>query len=97
MGLLEQIAAAAIRNRIVAGLRDKCPAPLKEALEQLLADKDAVAAFQKLATDARAGKAEVTPETIMALPLSEATASLLQATPRLVKFLVIAAAALQKK
>ncbi len=97
MGLLEQIAAAAIRNRMIAALRDKCPAPLKEPLESLLADKDAVAAFQQLATDARAGKADVTPESIMALPLSEATATLLQENPRLVKFLVIAAAALQKR
>ncbi len=97
MGLLEQIAAAAIRNRMIAALRDKCPAPLKEPLENLLADKDAVAAFQKLATDARNGKAEVTAESIMALPLSDATTALLQQTPRLVKFLVVAAAALQKK
>ncbi len=96
MGLLEQIAAAAIRNRMIAALRERCPAPLQEALESLLADKDAVAAFQKLATDARNGQAEVTAESILALPLSEATSALLQATPRLVKFLVIAAAALKR-
>ncbi len=96
MGLLEQIAAAAIRNRIIAGLRDNCPAQLKEPMEKLLADKDAVAAFQKLATDARAGKASVTAESIAALPLSEATATLLQENPRLVKFLVMAAARMMK-
>ncbi len=96
MGLLEQIAAAAIRNRMIATLRERCPTPLQEALESLLADKDAVAAFQKLATDARNGQAEVTEESILALPLSEATSALLQATPRLVKFLVIAAAALKR-
>ncbi len=97
MGLLEQIAAAAIRNRIIAGLRDNCPGPLKEPMEKLLADKDAVAAFQKLATDARAGKAEVTVESITALPLAKATAALLQENPRLVKFLVMAASRLTKK
>ncbi len=96
MGLLEQIAAAAIRNRMVAALRDRCPAPLKDALESLLADKDAVSAIQQLATAAHAGKAEVTPETLLALPFTEATAALLQDNPRLVKFLVMAAAALQK-
>ncbi len=97
MGLLEQLAAAAIRNRMVAALRDKCPGPIKEPLEQLLADKDAVAAFQKLATAAHKGEAEVTAEAIMALPLAPETASLLQEKPRLVKFLVVAASALQKK
>ncbi len=97
MGLLEQIAAAAIRNRIISGLRENCPAPLKEPMESLLADKEAVAAFQQLATDARAGKAEVTVESISTLPLSEATATLLQENPRLVKFLVMAAARMMKK
>ncbi len=97
MGLLEQLAAAAIRNRIISGLRENCPTQLKEPMEQLLADKDAVAAFQKLATDARAGKAEVTVESITALPLSEATATLLQENPRLVKFLVMAASRMMKK
>ncbi len=96
MGLLEQIAAAAIRNRIIAGLRENCPAQLKEPMEALLADKDAIAAFQKLATDARAGKAEVTVESISALPLSEPTSTLLQEHPRLVKFLVMAAARMMK-
>ncbi len=97
MGLLEQIAAAAIRNRMLAALRDRCPAPLKEPLESLLADNEAVAAFQKLATAAHAGKAEVTPESIAALPLSAPTATLLQENPRLVKFLVVAAASLRKR
>ncbi len=97
MGLLEQLAAAAIRNRMVAALRDKCPGPLKEPLEQLLADKAAVSAFQTLAMAAHKGEAEVTVEAIMALPLSAETATLLQEKPRLVKFLVMAAAALQKK
>ncbi len=96
MGLLEQIAAAAIRNRIISGLRDNCPSQLKEPMDKLLADKDAVAAFQKLATDARAGKAEVTVESIMALSLSAATSTLLQENPRLVKFLVMAAARMMK-
>ncbi len=97
MGLLEQLAAAAIRNRMLAALRERCPEPLKPQLESLLADKDAVAAIQQLATAAHAGKAEVNVENLMALPFSEATARLLQETPRLVKFLVMAAAALQKR
>ena len=97
MGLLEQIAAAAIRNRMVAALRDRCPDSLKDELETLLADKDAVAAIQQLATAAHAGKAAVTQETLLALPLPEATATLLQGNPRLVQFLVMAAAALQPR
>ncbi len=97
MGLLEQIAAAAIRNRMVAALRERCPEPLREPLEQLLADKDAVAAIQQLATAAHAGKVEVTPDALMGLPLSGATTTLLQENPRLVKFLVMAAASLQKR
>ncbi len=97
MGLLEQLAAAAIRNRMLAALRDRCPAPLKEPLENLLSDKDAVSAIQQLATAAHAGKAEVTAESLLALPFSEATATHLQENPRLVKFLVMAAASLQKR
>ncbi len=97
MGLLEHIAAAAIRNRMVSALRERCPAPLKEPLETLLGDKDAVSSIQQLATAAHAGQAEVTAESLLALPFSAATAALLQANPQLVTFLVIAAAALQKR
>ncbi len=97
MGLLEHIAAAAIRNRMVSALRERCPAPLKEALETLLGDQEAVTAIQKLATAAHAGQAGVTAESLLGLPLAPATATLLQQNPPLVTFLVAAAAALQKR
>ena len=97
MGLLEQIAAAAIRNRMLAALRERCPEPLKDALESLLADKEAVNSIQQLATAAHAGKAEVTQESLLALPFSEGSAKLLAENTGLVTFLVTAAAALRKR
>ncbi len=97
MGLLENLAAAAIRNRVVAELRQHCPEGLKDALEQLLGSKEAVSAIQQFAMDARAGKASVTQETLLALPLPGAIRELLQATPQLCQYLVRAASALAPK
>ncbi len=94
MGLLEQLAAAAIRNRVVSELRQHCPEDEKNALEQLLASKEAVAGIQQFAMDARAGKVGVSEAALLALPLPEDTLALLQARPGLCAYLVRAAAAL---
>ena len=42
MGLLQNLAAVAIRNKVVGALREGCPAALKDALESLLSDKAAI-------------------------------------------------------
>ncbi len=97
MGLLEQLAAAAIRNRVVAELRQHCPEGVKDALEQLLASKEAVSAIQQFAMDARAGKAAVSAEALLALPLPADALALLQGTPALAAYLVQAASALAPK
>ncbi len=94
MGLLQNLAAAAIRNRIVAELRSRCPEGVRDALEGVLSSKPAVAAIQQFAMDARAGKTAVTVDALLGLPLPEDVRSLLQNTPALCRFLVCAAAAL---
>ena len=94
MGLLQNLAAAAIRNRVVAELRARCPEGVKDALEQLLGSNDAVSAIQQWAMDARAGKAAVTEGTLLGLPLPEGIRTLLQGTPELRSFLLRVASAL---
>ncbi len=94
MGLLENLAAAAMRNRVVAELRQHCPEGIRSALESVIASKEALAAVQQFAMDARAGKVRVTQESLLALPLPQAISELLRANPTLVQYLVHAASAL---
>ena len=46
MGLLQNLAAVAIRNKVMGNLRGNCPAGIKEQLETLLAHKEAVGIIQ---------------------------------------------------
>ncbi len=97
MGLLEQIAAAAIRKRIISGLRDTCPERLREPLETLLADPSAISAIQTYAMAAMKNKEKITTAGLLALEFSQSIATLLQENPALVRFLSAAAASMQKK
>lgn len=97
MGLLEQLAAAAIRNNVISSLRSNCPADLKDALEKLLADKEAVTAIQNLVMGAMKNPDRLSAEAVLALPYDEATAALLAETPALVEFLVQTAQAKIKR
>lgn len=46
MGLLENLAAVAIRNKVIAILKQNCPSNLQSMLEQLLSNKEAITAIQ---------------------------------------------------
>lgn len=88
MGLIQNLAAIAIRNKVVGALRENCPADLKESLEQLLADKDAVAAIQGLVGANLKTPAGINAEAVLGLQMPQASADLLRATPALVDYLV---------
>lgn len=97
MGLLEQLAAAAIRNNVISTLRSNCPADLKNALETLLADKDAITAIQNLVMGAMKNPDSLSAQAVMALHFGEDTAALLAETPALVDYLVQTALAKIKR
>lgn len=82
------MAAIAIRNKVVGALRDGCPADLKDSLEQLLADKEAVAAIQGLVAANLKSPAGINAEAVLALPMPQASADLLRENSALVDYLV---------
>ena len=88
MGLIQNLAAIAIRNKVVGALRAECPAELTEALESLLADKAAVAAIQGLVASHLKSPAGITEPAILGLDVPAASKDLLAATPALVSYLV---------
>lgn len=88
MGLLQNLAAMAIRNKVVGALRDGCPEDLKPALEALLADKQAVAAIQGLVGANLKTPCGITAAAICGLEMPAASKELLAATPELVDYLV---------
>ena len=87
MGLLEQLAAAAIRKNVISSLRSACPDELKEPLEKLLADTPAVNAIQGLVMGAMKDPSLLSRDAFASLPLEPATADLLNNTPGLINFL----------
>ena len=88
MGLLQNLAAMAIRNKVVGALRDGCPEDLKPALEALLADKQAVAAIQGLVGANLKNPSGITAAAICGLEMPAASKELLATTPELVDYLV---------
>lgn len=88
MGLIQNLAAIAIRSKVVGALRAECPAELTEALEQLLADKAAVAAVQGLVAANLKSPAGITESAIMGLDVAADIKELFAATPELVAYLV---------
>lgn len=88
MGLLQNLAAVAIRNKVVGALRDGCPADLKDALEKLLADKEAINAIQGLVGANLKTPAGINAEAILGLSMPQTAKDLLAATPALVDYLV---------
>ena len=87
MGLLQNLAAMAIRKKVVAALEANCPPSLKEALAQLLGDKAAVAAIQNYVMANLKTPEAITPDALKGLELSPATKELFEATPRLLIYL----------
>ncbi len=88
MGLLQNLAAVAIRNKVVGALRADCPAELAGSLEQLLADKDAINAIQGLVGANLKTPAGINAEAILGLSMPQPAKDLLAATPALVDYLV---------
>lgn len=88
MGLLENLAAIAIRSKVIAALKENCPKPLHGPLQQLLNDQAAVAAIQGLVAGNLNNPAGITPAAVLALPFPAAIRQLLGSHPDLVHYLV---------
>lgn len=87
MNFLQQLAATAIRNQVVAALRADCPAELNEALETLLSDGAAVNTIRDFVMAHMKTPADITAAALTALPYADTTAALLQSTPALARYL----------
>ncbi len=87
MGLLQNLAAMAIRKKVVAALEANCPPSLKEPLASLLGDKDAVSAIQNYVMANLKTPEAITPDALKSLELSPATKELFESTPRLLIYL----------
>ncbi len=94
MGFLQNLAAATARKGVIAKLKASCPEALKPALDQLLGDNAVIDRFQSLATDALAGKINISADTLLKLPLPEAATKLLSDNKELVDYLVKTATSL---
>lgn len=88
MGLLQNLAAVAIRNKVVGALRAGCPAELSEALETLLEDKAAVNAIQGLVAANLKTPAGINAAAVLGLEMPQTAKDLLVDTPALVDYLV---------
>lgn len=88
MGLLENLAAIAIRSKVIAALKENCPETLQAPLQQLLDDPSAVAAIQGLVAGNLSNPAAITPAAVLALPFPAAIRQLLGNYPDLVHYLV---------
>ena len=88
MGLLQNLAAVAIRNKVVGALKESCPEELKSALETLLADKAAINAIQGLVGANLKNPAAINAAAILSLEMPQSSKELLEATPALVEYLV---------
>ena len=87
MGLLQNLAALAIRKKVVAALEANCPPSLKEALAELLADNGAVTSIQNFVMANLKNPAAITPDALKGLEVSPAIKALFESTPRLLIYL----------
>ncbi len=97
MGLLQNLAAVAIRNKVMANLRANCPEGIQNELETLLGNKEAVGIIQNFVTEAMKGGGKIQAEAVTTLPFPAEIRELLAATPKLVTYLVLAARMAGKK
>lgn len=88
MGLLSNLAATAIRNKIVSELKGNCPQALQEALGKLLADKEAVSAIQGLVASCLSRSSAMSPQALLNLPFADNIKALLKQRPDLVQYLI---------
>ena len=68
MGLLQNLAAVAIRNKVMANLRANCPEGIRNELETLLGNKEAVGIIQNFVTEAMKGGGKIQVEAVTTLP-----------------------------
>ena len=97
MGLMEQLAALAIRKKVCATLRDNCPSDLKSGLEVLLADEKAVSAIQAILTAGMKNPLALRPDSLRTQLLGSGAAAALEKSPGLVDYLVETAASFLKR
>lgn len=87
MGLLQNLAAMAIRKKVVAALEANCPPSLKEALDTLLADNAAVSVIQNFVMAHMKDPSSITADALKSLNFSPAVAALFESTPKLAIYL----------
>lgn len=88
MGLLQQLAAVAIRNKVLAALRSHCPDSLKDDLEALLADAKAVDVIQHFVSSSLTHPESLTREALLSLPLPQEVGELLSHNRELTDYLL---------
>lgn len=88
MGLLQQLAAVAIRNKVLAALRSHCPDSLRNDLEALLADAGAVDVIQHFVASALSHPESLTSDALLALPLPQEAGKLLSHNRELTDYLL---------
>lgn len=88
MGLLQNLAAAAIRAKVITTLKENCPPPLQAGLEELLNSKESVALIQNLISSCFAHPSNLTLEALLALPFPPEIRQLLCEQPELVQYLI---------
>lgn len=87
MGLLQNLAAMAIRKKVVAALEANCPPSLKESLDKLLADNAAVTAIQNFVMANLKNPTAISPDALRELAFSPEIKALFEATPKLAIYL----------
>ena len=87
MGLLQNLAAMAIRKKVVSALEANCPPSLKEALDKLLADKEAGATIQNFVMANLKTPLSITPDALRGLAMPPALKALFEETPKLLIYL----------
>lgn len=97
MGLLQNLAVIAIRNKVISNLRSNCPEGIKDALETLLSNKEAVSTIQNFVTDAMKSGTPIKLDSVTSLPFPAEIKQLLADTPKLVTYLAMAARMAGKK
>lgn len=97
MGLMEQLAALAIRKKVSTTLRDNCPAELKVGLEELLGNENAVGAIQNILTTGMKNPLSLRPDSLRSQLAASAAAAILQKFPGLSDYLVQTASSFLKR
>ena len=88
MSFPKHLPALATRKQVTDTLRRNCPADLSAALEQLLSDKDAVAAIRDFIAAQLKTPDNITRDALLGLALPDSARRLLSDSPALLDYLV---------